>query len=213
MTRLLMCGDPHSEFGHIVSATQDYQPDAVVLLGDLELFVPLEIALAGIPANTSVLWIPGNHDTDYLDNFDYLFNSAFANGNIHCRTVNVGGITIAGLGGVVRSRVWDGTSQLGKSAEEILATCGKGNRFRNGLPLKHRSTIFREDVAKMKSLKADILVTHEAPSAHPHGFQFLDDIASSMGVRHAFHGHHHESIQYAGIWRGVGLRETVFLEI
>ena len=43
-----------------------------------------------------------------------------------------------------------------------MARCGKGNRWRDGLPRKHRSSIFPEDYFRLESLHADILVTHEA---------------------------------------------------
>jgi len=40
--------------------------------------------------------------------------------------------------------------------------------------------------------QADILVTHEAPSCHKHGFHEIDLLAQTMGVSHIFHGHHHQ---------------------
>ena len=43
----------------------------------------------------------------------------------------------------------------------------------------------------LASQKADILVTHEAPSSHPAGNAALDALARAMGARMIVHGHHH----------------------
>ena len=53
-------------------------------------------------------------------------------------------------------------------------------------------------MATLSKLRADILVTHEAPSCHPHGFAALDELVRSMRVVRSFHGHHHDdrSAQY-----------------
>jgi hypothetical protein len=63
--------------------------------------------------------------------------------------------------------------------------------------LKHRSSIFPADHANLSKLRADILVTHEAPSAHPHGFAVLDELARSLGVNKTFDGHHHDRLDYS----------------
>jgi Icc-related predicted phosphoesterase len=41
-------------------------------------------------------------------------------------------------------------------------------------------------------------VTHEAPSAHPHGWQAIDELAQMLGVQLVVHGHHHQNIDYVG---------------
>lgn len=61
-----------------------------------------------------------------------------------------------------------------ENPKQYLARCGKGNLWRGGLPLTHRSTIFPDDYERLLKQRADILVTHEAPSAHPHGFAAID---------------------------------------
>lgn len=65
-----------------------------------------------------------------------------------------------------------------------------------GKELKHKSSIFWETYEQLWDQRADILVTHEAPSCHPHGFEAIDDLARAMGVRAVFHGHHHDSLDY-----------------
>ncbi len=59
------------------------------------------------------------------------------------------------------------------------------------MPQRHRVTIFPDDVEDLSREKADILITHEAPSVHKHGFQTLDRLAETLGARLIVHGHHH----------------------
>ncbi len=66
-----------------------------------------------------------------------------------------------------------------------------------GVPLKQKGCVWWEDYAQLWDEQADILVTHEAPSCHRHGFAVLDDMAEAMSVRRVIHGHHHESYQAA----------------
>ena len=51
--------------------------------------------------------------------------------------------------------------------------------------------IWPEDVDALAAQKADVLVTHEAPSSHPAGVRVLDDLARAMGAQLVVHGHHH----------------------
>jgi predicted phosphodiesterase len=215
MTTIFFCGDPHGEFHHIVDAVKRERPDAVILLGDMELRLPLHVELAGILELTDIWWIPGNHDTDSEHCHDNLFLSTLADRNLHRRIVEIAGLRIAGLGGVFRSKIWDGShTPAHPSPDAYLAVCGKGNRWRGGLPLKHRSTIFPAEIDALMHEQADILVTHEAPPPHPFGFTPLAALATQLGVKAAFHGHHHDAIAYAdGIWHGVAFRDIYRYQI
>lgn len=197
MKRILFCGDPHGRLEHIIEAVHAHCPAAVVLLGDVQAREPLEVTLRPIVDRTEVWWIHGNHDTDSDVDYDNLFGSSLADRNLHGRVVEIAGVRIAGLGGIFRRQVWHppGLPRY-PSAEIFLAQCGKGNRWRGGLPRKHRSSIFPNQYGALLQEKADVLVTHEAPSCHPHGFQAVDDLAASLGVVAAYHGHHHENIEY-----------------
>jgi Icc-related predicted phosphoesterase len=211
MSKILFCGDPHSQFQQIISAVHTHRPDAVVLLGDIEATRPLDIELAAILRDTEIWWIHGNHDTDSPDAYKFLFGSALAERNLHGRVVDVAGVKIAGLGGVFRGKIWmpEKGDALYDSPQEYLARCGQGNHWQGGLPLKHRSSIFPSEVQALSAQEADILVTHEAPDLHLHGSPALAALAVKLKVKAAFHGHHHEDIAYpGGIWRGVGLREV-----
>lgn len=198
MGRIFFCGDTHGIFDHVREAVCKYQPSAVIFLGDLQLQRPLELELTNILDTTEIWWIHGNHDTDSDADYDNLFGSTLANRNLHGKVVEIAGVTIAGLGGIFRGEVWapPGPAQF-DSPDAYLANCSHGNLWRGCMPRKHHSSIFPKDYARLIGQRADILVTHEAPSSHPHGFDVIDDLARSMGVRVAFHGHHHDRLNYS----------------
>uniref|UniRef100_UPI003F49B20C metallophosphoesterase family protein n=1 Tax=Cupriavidus yeoncheonensis TaxID=1462994 RepID=UPI003F49B20C len=194
---VFFCGDPHGEFGPLIERVHRHRPEAVVLAGDIQAKRPLDEELASILHLTLVWWIPGNHDTDSDADYDNLFGSGLADRNLDGRVVTIAGLRIAGLGGIFRSQVWmPPEAPRLVSESDYLAKCGKGNYWRGGLPRRHRSTIFRQTYDLLLSQRADVLVSHEAPACHPHGFHEIDALIDAMGVHHAFHGHHHESIAY-----------------
>lgn len=230
MSTILICGDPHGLFSQIIDAVKDRRPDAVILLGDMECKEPLQIELEEILTLTEIWWIHGNHDTDTETSYDNLFGSKLADRNLHGRVVEIAGLKIAGLGGVFRGHVWNPhiyPEPRFENAKKYSAMAGKGNLWRGGLPLKHRSTIFPDDFKQLQTGKilkdgVDILVTHEAPDLHRHGFKEITDLANVLSkpnrrLLKAFHGHHHESIVYEAQERfdgyGVGLREILELDV
>lgn len=191
------CGDNHSRFHHIIDAVKRHRPSAIVLLGDVQAKRPLQVELAEILSITETFWIAGNHDADTVEDHDNLFLSELANRNLHGRVVNVCGVRIAGLAGVFRERVWMPPGEpTHASAKEFLRVAGKGNRWRGGLPLRHRTTIFPDDYYSLARARADVLVTHEAPGAHPQGHEALTLLAAAMGVQAHFHGHTHDCVNY-----------------
>ncbi|MND35164.1 Calcineurin-like phosphoesterase superfamily domain protein [compost metagenome] len=192
---ILFCGDPHGEFEHIIQHVQQSTPAAVIILGDLCLSQSFEQTFAPILERTDVWFIHGNHDTDEVRYHDYLF--ACPERNLHGRVVDIDGLKIAGFGGIFRSQVWYPPAlPRYTTRKNFIAHCGKGNLWRGYLPRKHRSSIFPEDIQYFEGLKADILVTHEAPIAHPHGFLAIDELAQSLGAITIIHGHHHEPFNY-----------------
>ena len=54
--------------------------------------------------------------------------------------------------------------------------------------------------------RADILITHEAPSYHPNGFQILDDLARALGAKVTVHGHHHDALDSSSRWAEQGFK-------
>ncbi|NBA13457.1 metallophosphoesterase family protein [Aeromonas caviae] len=192
---ILFCGDPHGKFDHIIQHVQLEQPAAVIILGDLCLAQPFEQTFSPILALTDIWFIHGNHDTDEVQYHDHLFECPER--NLHGRVVEIDGVNIAGLGGIFRRQIWYPPEQPRcVTRQDFLAHCGKGNLWRNGLPRKHRSSIFPEDIKLFRGLNADILVSHEAPHKHPHGFRVIDELAHSLGATKIIHGHHHNAYSY-----------------
>ena len=56
------------------------------------------------------------------------------------------------------------------------------------------AAIWPEDIEALAAQRADVLVTHEAPSSHPAGNGTLDELARAMGARLIVHGHHHVAL-------------------
>ena len=81
---------------------------------------------------------------------------------------------------------------------------GPTDDARHGKRRKHKSSIFPEDYVNLYGQTADLLVTHEAPSCHPHGFREIDALAQSLRVKYAFHGHHHDSLNYRDDFERLG---------
>lgn len=216
LPEIFFCGDPHGEFDHINAAAREYKPAAMVILGDLQPPGPIGEVLEEALAFTQVWWIPGNHDTDTDAFYDSLWKGPLASHNLHGKVGNVAGLRIAGLGGVFRGQIWmpDGEPNY-SSVGTFLRHVGKNNTWRGGLPRRHRTSIFPSVYENLAKQRADILVTHEAPSCHRKGFQAIDRLAQNLHVKWLFHGHQHESIaygRYCGMWvRSVGLRGIVNL--
>ena len=208
----LYCGDPHGEFAHIIRAATLLKASAVVLLGDLEPARPLHVELA--PIRSLVWFIHGNHDADTDEVWARVWLSEMADRNVHGRVVTLpNGTRLAGLGGVFRQSVWHpglvaamgGISKYG-SREEHARVTPRQDRWHGGPPRKHSGTIYPEEVNRLADMRADVLVTHEAPGYHPHGVELLDSLAQQMGVKVTVHGHHHDALDSSARWAGQGFR-------
>lgn len=220
---ILMLGDVHGNFRHVERVVDEHRPAAVIFLGDIEAKEPLHEILKGVMDKTEVYWIPGNHDTDNRGNWNNLYWSELDDRNLHGRVVEIDGVRVAGLGGIFREEIWypdpatspahyDSYFEYEERSEagRIIASRKGRNPYEPHDPdrvlismgklLKHRSSIFYRDWFDLYGQQADILVTHEAPSCHPNGFSVIDDLARSMHVKFAFHGHHHDRLNYEKDW-------------
>lgn len=201
--KVLIYGDPHGQFDNLFNAVESCSPQAVIILGDFGLAAPLEEVLAPILDKTECWFIHGNHDTNSDDDYRFLFESMLAQRNLHGRVVNIAGLRIAGLGGVFRSKIWyppvnNGQPKWQSRADYMSAqpkSMQKEADKYSGLHRQHHSSIWYEDYLSLKGQRADILITHEAPSSYQHGFKELDDLAFTMRAKRLFHGHHHVSYQ------------------
>lgn len=188
--KILFCGDPHGCFANIISAVHMYRPEAVILLGDYNLELPLENYLHAIIGMTQIYWIPGNHDFDSTAEHENLFYSALSYNNLHLKVFNIDGIRIAGLGSIFMQRVW----KPGEPPKWITKNDWLSSQPRTvkKIPLHIENAIWHHEFERMKkSIRADILVTHEAPSCHKYGFEAIDELGKSIGAKQIFHGHHH----------------------
>jgi predicted phosphodiesterase len=223
---IVIAGDPHGNFPPILRACAAEEPGTLILLGDCELRVPLRHMLGPLFAQGwSIRWIIGNKDVETATVFDNLMTD-YPEGNISGRVIEVRGLRIAGLGGVFKPRIWypradepNGVIEPPSFSTrlEFLNSLEPAEHWRGGLPMWHRDSIFPEDFARLAQQRFDVLVTHEAPSCHRHGFAAIDRLAEVAAARLIVHGHHHEP--YAaklpnGIdVRGLGVAEPWVLEM
>jgi predicted phosphodiesterase len=197
---IMFGGDPHGDFRPLVKAAVELRPAAVVVLGDMELSRPLDeemgpVLAAGVP----VFWISGNHDSDREEWLLNCSGSPSASRNLDGAVAEVGGVRIAGLGGVFRGQIWNPRygGPTYRSRTDLVKASNRSNLWEApwdespGVSRRHRTSIWPEDYDRMSALRADILVLHEAPSSHRHGFPELDALAEALGVGLVVHGHHH----------------------
>lgn len=223
LDRIWLCGDVHGDLRalHRALAQAVEPPLAVLLVGDLDPPQPVGDWLASIgDAGVETWFIHGNHETDSDLVFSNMFESPGHERNLHGRVQTIAGLRVAGLGGVFRSEVWYPPAepsfedyaalemywwyrtprhQRSKRGTEDTATVIAGKRMR-----KHRTSIFPGPYATLASQRADVLIVHEAPSCHPHGFQAIDDLARGMGARWVAHGHHHDALDYRAYTQSLG---------
>jgi hypothetical protein len=179
-SKILFAGDPHRNFAPILRACAARQPGTLILLGNCDLPAPLHRVFAPpISQGWDLRWILGNHDTETEASYD---NLTTAPGDLGLRVTTIDGLRIAGLAGVFKPRVWDPGDRTTPSfctRAEFQAALRSGEAWRGGLPLFHRDTIFPEDFARLVAFRFDVLVSHEAPSSHPHGFAVIDALAEA----------------------------------
>lgn len=195
--KILFAGDPHGDFKPLIAAVHEHKPEAVVLLGDYDLDIPLEICLQEIIGLTKIWWIAGNHDFETPDKYKNLFHSALASNSLHLKVTEIAGLRIAGLGGIFLGRVWYPPQPPKWRDKQHYLHNQPANIRHTAMTLKYQGAIWHDEFEALKRLKADILVTHEAPGSHRHGFDVIGELAVAMGVKHIFHGHLHEN--YTGI--------------
>ncbi len=209
---VLYCGDPHGSFRHIIEAAGHAKASAVVLLGDMEPERPLHEELA--PILDKVWWIPGNHDADSDELWVRVWGSKLEDRNVHGKVVTLpDGTRLAGLGGVFRETVWFPSSSAARegapafhSRKEHARSTPRQDVWAGGTHRKHWGTIYPAEVDQLADMRADVLITHEAPGYHPNGFDILDTLAQAMGVKVTVHGHHHDRIDSSARWAEQGFR-------
>ena len=225
---IVFVGDVHRQWRHVEQglAACVVPPRAVILLGDLECTHPLDELVAPLlQRGLALFWIFGNHDNDggpemWANMVDPVRNPRTAAGALHGRVVEIDGLRVAGLGGTFRPRIWEPPAPPRLRARDALAAdlAALGGHWREDHrdALAHSlgaTAIWPEDYDRLAGQRADILVTHEAPSSHPAGNAALDALAGAMGARLIVHGHHHvnyravapDGLRALGVAAGWGL--------
>lgn len=202
LSRLWFLGDVHGRLDHIGRALQPMQPvlqqgpSWLVFLGDIdpqgmtfrEALAPLREAFPSI----RIAFIHGNHDADTHEAWARLHDAGDAV-PLHGQVVDLDGVRVAGLGGNFLGRVWY-PPEAPKIRSRHEATYRHPNLVKRGqlhAPVLH-GAIYPDEVQALAAQQADILVTHEAPSCHHHGWEALDQLARDLQVVRAFHGHTHD---------------------
>lgn len=222
---VFFCGDPHSRFDHINLVGTELRASAVVLLGDMEAKRPLDEELQPLlDARIPVYWIAGNHDSDKESSLVNLLDNKLAANNIGGRVVVLpDGRRLAGLGGIFRESVFDpfqrAPPNFRKRKVHAMATPVQ-DRWRGSVHLRHWTTIYPEELHEVADQRADILVTHQAPGYHNHGFEILDEVAQRIGASVTLHGHEHDCLDSSDRWvrqgfksYGVGLRGITSIDM
>ncbi len=186
--------------------------------------------------DVQVFWIRGNHDTDTQENWGNLQGSMHRSIDGKVITVDglrIAGLGGVFRGEVWHEGIDSGSPSFLSYAEYEKAIRNERNlkqrlrkqdlvqlqavpsrqgtadlqdTYRAGKLLRHRSTIFPNAYEELGRQQADILVTHEAPTCHPHGFGAIDLLARQMGVKTLFHGHQHDCLDYSKVFDAMGFR-------
>jgi hypothetical protein len=205
---IVIAGDPHGNFAPVLRACGDLAPGMLVLVGDCDLRAPLRQVLAPLfAAGWDLRWILGNKDAETEAVFDNLAGD-HPEGDIGSRVIEFAGQRIAGLGGVFKPRIWDpnsGEPPNFATRSAFLESLDAREHWRGGLPLWHRDSIFPEDFSRLGRHRFDVLIAHEAPSSHRHGFAAIDRLAELGAARLIVHGHHHEAYA-ATLPNGISVR-------
>lgn len=230
MTRptILFCGDCHGRFEHLAPAASEVRARGgdvagLILLGDVidRATVPFADTLAELEAacGAPIWFIHGNHEVDDETNWRMLVTAAER--NISGRIVELGGLRIAGLGGVFRGEIWHPQQSSGArhanyaAFEEALhvrqgitgrltkharhgqqgippAVAALTDRVRNATLRRHLASIFPDDFDHLGAQDADVLVTHEAPGRGLHPYGFDALVDLAQAMRVRWSFHGHQ---------------------
>lgn len=209
LSRIWILGDVHGHLEHISMAwvCATVKPKWLIFVGDIveNKEQPLREALAPINAlapELQVFFIHGNHDADSAKHWAMLHDCGNAVA-LHGHVIKLDGVRVAGLGGNFMGRVWYPPAEpLFTSKADALRRPVKRHVASPSL----QGAIYPDEYDKLSKLRADLLVTHEAPSCHRNGFEALDELARSMRVVRSFHGHHHDDLsdEYALVRNQLG---------
>lgn len=212
LQKIWFLGDVHGSFNHIQQAllAARFKPSWLLFLGDVDIdHMPFSQVLDPLHRDfpgTKFAFVHGNHDADSYDHWNNLHDAGAAV-PLHGEVEELDGVRVAGLGGTFLDRVWMPPKQ--PLFQSKSAAMNRGSfQFRDGQRPNpaYLGAIYPDDFYQLARQRADILIMHEAPSCHPYGFAKLDELARSLGVLRAFHGHTHDDLteQYKTQWGDLG---------
>ncbi|WP_460489269.1 metallophosphoesterase family protein [Curvibacter fontanus] len=198
LRRMWFVGDVHGEFRHLAQSLLQAQlrPYWIVFVGDIDIdhrpFNEIFAPLRRFDPDLRIAFIHGNHDADSHEHWSMLHDAGDAVA-LHGKVANLSGVRVAGLGGHFVQGVWLPPAAPACSSKQA-AVSRNALQFRGSQhpSPEYNAAIYADDLDALAKGQADILVTHEAPSCHPRGFEALDGLARSLGVARSFHGHHHD---------------------
>ncbi len=209
-SRLVFIGDVHGNWADVEAGLSmaAMPPTVAVLLGDVECDLPLDVVAAPLlDRDIAVHWIHGNHDYDggpemWANLAAPERNPLTASGALHGRVVELAGMRVAGLGGTFVPQVWPADARPRLRCRAMLAAALAASRPELDAAgaaalagFLAATAVWPEDVERLSAQRADVLVTHEAPSSHPQGVAAIDALARAMGARLIVHGHHHVTLR------------------
>jgi predicted MPP superfamily phosphohydrolase len=198
LRRIWFVGDVHGEFRYLAQTLLQAQlrPQWIVFAGDIDIdHKPLREILEPVrrfDPDLGIAFIHGNHDADSHEHWEMLHDAGEAVA-LHGQVVNLSGVLVAGLGGHFIQGVWMPPAAPAYASKQAAISRGTFQYRGDHRPSpEYDVAIYPEDLDSLAKERADILVTHEAPSCHPRGFEVLDGLARSLKVARSFHGHHHD---------------------
>lgn len=200
LRRIWFVGDVHGEFRYLAQTLlqTEMRPRWIAFVGDIDIdhrpFRKILEPLRRFDPRLGIAFIHGNHDADSHQHWEMLHDAGEAV-VLHGLVANLSGVWVAGLGGHFLEQIWMPPASPAFASKQAAMSRGVF-QYRGGQRSspEYHAAIYPNDLDRLAAERADILVTHEAPSCHPRGFEILDDLARRLGVVRSFHGHHHDDL-------------------
>ncbi len=192
MTHVIFYGEADGELAPLLEACGEECPHAVVLLGCSVLPRSGHAGLSALSAaGVDVRWLHGRPVPDAAHQVVQL-HDGHPRGRLHQCIAALGGMLVAGLGGVFEKGVWypktdmQGYAPAMSPLEAARVLVPDGLRLRRTRTAVH-GAIFPGDHAVLRGRRADVLASFEAPTIRPDGFFAVDKVAYDCHARLVVH--------------------------
>ena len=180
---ILFVGDPHRNFAPILRACAALPPGVLILLGDCECDAPLPEMLApAVTAGWDVRWILGNRDTDsaraYENWWGRIRRATLAGGS--WSWVDCGSPACRAYSSRASGTLWNASRRSSGRVRTSWQRAARGGALaRRAAAMASRYDLPGRFRSPARGLRFDVLVTHELPSSHRHGFAVIDALAGA----------------------------------